>query len=168
MKITECKPLSGKMTVGPAWRKDHREPSSPFGMRLPAPVCGHAILLLYVGTINCQVEALSCLYCSANLKNKQPNADGPWWSSNNRTPWVPTPWNMTDHILSSLTGLLETKLWLCHFPAGSSNPRLVLETTLQDVEKEGVTKTFQKYCPAEDRPSTGQDFCASIKKCPLH
>lgn len=80
---------------------------------------------------------------------------------------------MTDHILSSLTGLLETKLWLCHFPAGelkceAQTPVPVLETTLQDVGKEGVTKTFQKYCPAEDRPSTGQDFCASIKKCPLH
>lgn len=65
------------MAVGPAWGKDHREPSLPFEIRLSAPVYGHTTLLLYVGTIHCQVEALPCLYCPANLRNRQPNADGP-------------------------------------------------------------------------------------------
>lgn len=31
-----------------------------------------------------------------------------------------------------------------------------------------VTKTFQNYCPVEDRPITSEDFCAPIKKRPLH
>lgn len=97
----------------------------------------------------------------------------PRGSSNSRSPWVPTPWTVTEHILSTFLGDQKHSCD-CRLPAEEGKgvartPALVPDITLQDVGQVlvNVTKTFQEYWPVEGGPVTSQDCCVSIKKCPL-